>query len=139
MATILERILARRDLDSLRVVRDLDGITAKLNAEGVKIPRQRFITARVVRTLPNGKEILAALKGARSADDDIDLAYTFLMQEAGLDIGDPTTLGLIDILVAKNIFQPSWGEQVKALAMVPVIVDRLEVEAALMQHEKESA
>lgn len=126
---IRARILARPDLADLRAARDLDKLAAALNAEGLLERRSRIVTARVVRTLPDGKAILAALKGARSADDDIDLAYTFLMQGAGLDIAE--CFDLIDGLVASEIFLQAWAEQIKGLAMFPVTVERLEVEAAL--------
>jgi hypothetical protein len=132
---IRARILARPDLDELRAARDLDEITTKLNEEGLLAPRQRFVTARAVRTLPAGKAILAAFKAARNADADIDLAYTFLMQEAGLDIGDATTLALIDGLVTQSILTAAQGVQLKSLAMFPVVVDRLEVEAALYNRD----
>lgn len=128
---IRTRILARNDLGELVTGRDLDGIKAKLDAEGVTVQHSRFITARVVRTLPDGKAILAALKAARALDDDIDLAYTFLMQGAGLDIGDDTSLEMIDELAEQGVFEQAWAEQIKGLAMFPLLVDRLDVEAAV--------
>lgn len=135
MMNIRARILARPDLDGLRASKDLDGLTTALNAEGMVVRSLRFVTARVIRTLPNGKDILSALKGARNLDDDIDLAYTFLMQGAGVDIGDEMAFALIDGLVAKGIFQPTWAGQLKSLAMFPVVVDRLEVAAAMFNDD----
>lgn len=128
---IRARILARPDLDELRLARDLDRLAAELNAEELLAPRQRFVTARVVRTLPDGKAILAAFKALRGEDDDIELAYNFLMQEAGLDIGDPTTLKLIDGLAAQNILSTAQRDQLRSLAMFPVVVDRMQVMAAM--------
>lgn len=128
---IRTRVHARRDLDELRAARDLDGLTAKLNEERLLAPRQRFVTARAVRTLPDGKAILAAFKTARQADADIDLAYTFLMQDAGLDIGDATTLQLIDELVSQSVLTTAQGAQLKSLAMFPLVVTRDDVCFAL--------
>lgn len=132
---IRTRILARVGLVDLRAARDLDGLAAALNAEGLMAPRQRFITARAVMAgCQDGLMILAALEQARThsvAGNAVSWALTFLSQEAGLDIGDAFTQGMVDTVVALEILTEEQGAALKALALQPVIVTRLEVEAAL--------
>jgi len=131
---IRTRILARGDLAELRAARDLDGLAAALNAEGLQAPRQRFITARaVMASCPGGLPILAALDGAREhpvVGKAVAWALTFLGQEAGLDIGDPFTQEMVDHLVAFEILTDEQGAALKAMALQPVVVTRLDVEAA---------
>lgn len=132
---IRARILARGDLNALRAARDLDALAAALNAEGLMAPRQRFITARAVMAgCLGGLAILAALDEARThsvVGKAVSWALTFLGQEAGLDIGDPFTQQMVDNLVALEVLTDEQGAALKAMALHPVIVDRLEVEAAL--------
>lgn len=130
-----DRIIARADLADLRAVRDLDGLAAALNAEGLKTPHQRFITARAVMAgCPGGLGILAALDQARAnsvVGPAVTWALTFLSQEAGLDIGDPFTQGMVDNLVALELLSDEQGAALKKMALQPVVVGRLDVEAAL--------
>lgn len=130
-----DRIIARADLVDLRAARDLDGLAAALNAEGLKAPHQRFITARAVMAgCPGGLAILAALDQARvhpAVGPAVTWALTFLSQEAGLDIGDPFTQGMVDSLVALGLLTGEQGAALKAMALQPVVVGRLEVESAL--------
>jgi hypothetical protein len=128
---IRTRILARPDLDGLRAARDLDGLATALNAEGLQAPHQRFITARaVMAACEGGIEILDALENA-SANRAVAWALKFLGQEAGLDIGDPFTQGMVDKLVQESVLTTDQGTALKALALQHVVVDRLEVDAAL--------
>jgi len=132
---IRARILARGDLDDLRDARDLDALAAALNAEGLRAPQQRFITARaVMASCADGLAILSALDGARehpTIGKAVTWALTFLGQEAGLDIGDPFTQEMVDHLVAFEILADEQGAALKSMALHPVVVDRLEVEASL--------
>jgi hypothetical protein len=133
--SIRDRILARGDLEELRAARDLTGLAAALNAEGIKAPQQRFVTARAIMAeCPGGVAILAALKSA-AADPAVSWALQFLGQEAGLDVGDPYTQSMIGQLVTAGVLSAPQGEALKALALGPVIVDRLEVEAALYNRD----
>lgn len=133
--SIRDRVHARRDLDDYRAARDLDALTAALNAENLKALQQRFITARaVMAACPDGVAILGALQAA-SADPAVGWALKFLGQEAGLDIGDPFTQSMVDQLVAGSVLTAQQGATLKAMALKPVIVDRLEVEAALYNRD----
>lgn len=129
------RILARPELADLRAARDLDGLAAALNAEGLKAPHQRFITARAVMAgCPGGLGILAALDQARAhpaVGPAVTWALTFLSQEAGLDIGDPFTQGMVDNLVALELLTDGQGAALKAMAQQPVMVTRAQVNEAM--------
>jgi hypothetical protein len=132
---IRTRVHARRDLDGLRAARDITGLAEALNAEGLKAPQQRFVTARAIMAeCSGGVAILAALKSA-AADPAVGWALQFLGQEAGLDVGDPFTQGMIGQLVTAGVLTAPQGDALKALALRPVIVDRLEVEAALYNRD----
>ena len=128
---IRARILARSDLDTLRADRDLDKLAAALNAEGLMAPRQRFITARaVMAACPGGIDILDALENA-SANRAVSWALKFLGQEAGLDIGDPFTQGMVDQLVQGHVLTDEQGNALKAMSLQPVVVTRDQVNAAM--------
>ena len=129
--SIRDRILARPDLAELRAARDLDGLAAALNAEGIKDKQKRFITARAVMAeCPGGVAILVALDGARShpaVGSAVGWALTFLGQETGLDIGDPFTQGMVGTLVTLGILTSAQGDALKAMAQQPVLVSRDQV------------
>lgn len=133
--TLRDRIIARADLADLRAARDLDGLAAALNAEGLKAPHQRFITARAVMAgCPGGLAILGALDLARThsvAGPAVTWALTFLSQEAGLDIGDPFTQGMVDNLVALELLTDGQGAALKVMALQPVMVTREQVNEAM--------
>ena len=132
---IRTRILARPDLADLRAARDLDGLAARLNAEGLTAPHQRFITARAVMAgCPGGVAILSALDQARAhplVGSAVSWALTFLSQEAGLDIGDPYTQGMVDSLVTLKILTDEQGAALKSMALQPVVATREQVNAAM--------
>ena len=132
---IRARILARPDLADLRAARDLDKLAAALNAEGLMAPQQRFITARAVMAeCPGGVGILVALEGAKAhpaVGQAVTWALTFLGQSAGLDIGDTYTQGMVDTLATLGVLTKLQAEALKSMALQPVTVHRLEVEAAM--------
>lgn len=130
--SIRDRILARRDLDGLRAARDLDGLAAALNADAPLVPQQRFITARAVLTLcADGPAILSALETAAPQNVTVAYALRFLGQDAGLDIGDPGALTLLAQLQQNSILTEHQVDQLRALALKPLLVTRLDVEAAM--------
>lgn len=132
MTPIRDRILARTDLNDLRAARDLDGLSAALNAQPELAPKSRFITERgIMAECKDGNAILDALEDAAPSNSAIRRAVGFLKQDAGLDIGAPYTLGMIQQLVAESVIPQDWADQLKALAMAPVLVSRLDVEAAM--------
>ena len=128
-----DRILARAALEELVAARDLTGLAAALNAEGYKARQQRFISARAVLTqCQSGAQILTALEQADQAGNVLARwALKFLGQDAGLDIGDPGIEPLLTKLQADGVLQAGWSQELLNLALRPVAVDRLEVEAAM--------
>jgi hypothetical protein len=133
--SIRDRILARTDLADLRAARDLDKLAAALNAEGLLAPQQRFITARaVMAACPGGVEILDALENA-SSNRAVAWALKFLGQEAGLDIGDPFTQGMVGELVRLTVLTATQGNALKAMAMQPVVVTRDQVKNAMFNDD----
>lgn len=123
---IRDRILARPDLDEMRAKRDITGLAAALNAEGLQARQQRFVTARaVMANCADGVAILQALEGATS-NPAVAWAVRFLGQEAGLDIGDPYTQAMIDKLV-NTVLTPAQADALKALALQPVVVTQEQV------------
>lgn len=124
---IRERILARPDLNELREAKEITGLAAALNAEGLKAPQQRFVTARaIMASCEGGMEILVALEGA-AANPAVAWAVRFLGQEAGLDIGDPYTQHMIDKVVADKVLTAAQGAALKAMALQPVVVTQEQV------------
>jgi hypothetical protein len=130
---IRDRVLARRDLDQLRALRDLDGLAAALNAENVKVRQPNtFVTWRAVITRCSaGKAIRNKMEAAAPQDSAIKSACEFLSQEAGLDVGDPGCWLAIDGMVQAGVMSVEEGQQLKDLSMKHLTVGRLDVEAAL--------
>jgi len=128
---IRTRILARGDLNGLRAARDITGLAAALNAEGVQFPQQRFVTARaIMANCVDGVAILQALEAA-SDKPAVAWAMRFLAQEAGLDIGDSYTRRMIDQLVGGEVLTEAQGQALKALALQPLIVTQEQVAIAM--------
>lgn len=133
---IRTRILTRRDLDVMRNSRDLDGLAAALNAEGVNAPISRFITARtILAECKDGAGILDALTTAAQVKNPVKWALTFLSQDSGLDVGHPATSTMIDELVASITLTEAQGAMLKALALHPVVVTRDQVNAAMFNDD----
>lgn len=131
MTSIRDRILARPDLADAHAARDLDAMAAGLNAQPETALQTRYITARTILSeCGAGESILAALDVAASASTAVKYAVRFLGQESGLNVGDPVTLAMLEGMVPQVLTQEQ-ADQVRALAMLPVYVTRLDVEAAL--------
>jgi hypothetical protein len=126
---IRERILARRDLDDLRVAKDITALAEALNADAPLERGTRFITARAIIAVHQveGRAILRALRTAATQDIGVEFVNQFLGQEAGLDIGDPDTWANIDLLVGKGALSEAQGALLKSLALAPVRVTQEQV------------
>lgn len=136
MGTIHDRILARRDLDALRVAKDLDGLAAALNAEGLTSLQTRYITMRTISaefSPADARLIIAAVSAASAADVLASEAIGFLRKDSGFDIADPGTQAYIDEMVTSGALSAELGERFKAMGLAPLRVDRLEVEADLFE------
>lgn len=130
---IYDRVHARDDLTELRALRDLDGITAALNAENLTARQHGTIVTwrAVVTKCAAGKLIRTKMEAAASHDSGIKSACEFLSQDAGLDVGDEGCWQAINDMVEASVLTTDEAEQLKSLAMKPLQVTRLEVEAAL--------
>lgn len=125
--TIRERILARADLADALAARDLDALAAGLNAQPEKEIWPRYITARtILAECKDGASILAALDAAAAQSVAVKYAVQFLGQNSGLNVGDPATLAMLPAVMPQDL-----AAQVQALALQPVYVTRLDVEAAM--------
>jgi hypothetical protein len=134
MLTIRERILAATALGPARAARDLDALTAGLNAAAPMALQERYVTARTILSeCVDGGSILAALDGAAASNAAVRYAVKFLGQDGGLNVGDPITQAMLDQLAtgAVAVLTQEQATQVKNLAKLPQLVDRLQVEAAM--------
>jgi len=133
---IRERIRARRDLDAMRAARDLDGLAAALNAEGLTAVAERWVTGRtILEHCPDGEAIIAALEAAASGSVATRWTVAFLQSDPGVDMGRKATIDKTDKLVELGALSQAQADQLKALAMLPVAVTRLEVEAAMYNRD----
>ena len=134
MPTIRERILATPALGPARAARDLDALAAGLNAAAPMALQERYVTARTILSeCADGANILAALDGAAASNAAVHYAVKFLGQDSGLNVGDPVTQAMLDHLATDvmAVLTKDQAAQVKNLAMLPQLVDRLQVEAAM--------
>jgi len=91
-----------------------------LNAQTEQMVKSRFITERgIMSRCQNGNEILDALENASANNSAIRRALKFLGQEAGLDIGDKYTQGMIARLPTDGVIDQAWADQLKSLALQP--------------------
>lgn len=130
--SIRDRILARRDLDDLRAARDLDGLAAALNTEGATALSRRYITTRtILDECEDGPAIVATIRTAAAADSTVDEAVHFLRDDSGFDVGHPRTQAMIRELQSAGVFTPQQADQLCDMGVLPVVVDRLQVNDAM--------
>jgi hypothetical protein len=131
MTSTRERILARPDLAEARAARDLDALAAGLNEQPETVLQPRYVTARtILAECADGPTILAALDAAAISNTAVKYAVQFLGQESGLDVGNAVTQGMLDTLVP-SVLTKAQADQVKGMAMLPQLVTRADVEAAM--------
>ena len=137
MDAIRDRILARCAAGDLaminaRVAKHLDDMTMLLNEEGVTAVLPRWVNGRtVLAECANGDDIIRKIHAAMAADPVIELAWAYLLNAQGLDLGEQSTRDRVDTTVVAGVWTADEGAQLKALAMQPVLVDRLQVELAM--------
>ena len=128
-----DRILARRDLDAMRIARNITGLADALNAAAPIVASERFVTGRTIMAeCADGGGILAALASA-AAIPAVDWALKFLALDSGLDVGNARTQAMIDQLAAGSVLTAAQAEQLKALALRPDLVTQDQV-ATEMYH-----
>ena len=129
--TLQTEIVGRADCAAALAARDIDALARIVSVER-RANQSRFVTARtVLAECVGGQSILDALKAAAAGNSAVNWAMTFLGQEGGLDVGNPATHAMIDQLVAGTALTAAQGAALKALANLPQIVSRSDVEAAL--------
>lgn len=134
MSTIRDRILALTTLAAARVAKNLGALTNGLNAAPPKVLQTRYVTGRTILSeCADGANILAALDGAASTNAAVRYATKFLGQDSGLNVGDPVTQAMLDSLTTGlvPVLTKDQAAQVKNLAMLPQVVTRADVEAAM--------
>lgn len=133
---IKQRILARADLADLRAARDLDGLAAALNAEGATSVQSRFVTMRtIVAECDNADTIVAALVATAPAVPTVGEMLNFLRSDSGMDVGHPKTQGRIDALAQAGALTAEQAQQLKVLALQPVVVTRDQVKDAMFNDD----
>lgn len=127
-ASIRDRILARADLAQLRTDRDITGLAAALNAEGLTASSSRYITGRtILAECDDGENIIAALEGASAGSVAVRWMLGFLEKDSGMDIGHAKTLEKVDALIAAQVWTDVQGTQIKALPLIPLVVTQEQV------------
>lgn len=130
--SIRARILARNDLLSLRGARDLDGLAAALNAEGLRELSARYVTTRtILDECEDGSAIVEAIRSAAGVNPTVAEALHFLRDDSGFDVGHPRTQSMIRELQAAGVFAEAQADQLCAMGLAAVVVDRLQVEAVM--------
>jgi len=133
---IRERILARPDLAPLVAERELDKLADALNAEGLTEVRECWVDALgIMNRCANGKSIVRKLRAGVPADAVIEIAWRALVYGKGLDFGADSTRSSIDEMAAPLQFTAEEVGEMKALAVFPIYVTRLRVEAELFKAE----
>lgn len=129
--TLRDEILARSDLSAQVAARNIDAIAAAMSV-GRKSVQPRMVTARaIIAECPNGAAILDALEEAALTDTNVKWAMKFLALEAGIDIGNEATRGLIDYIAFTGKITQEQCTALKNLGLQPVTVTPLQVAEAL--------
>lgn len=132
MSTIRDRIINSPELQAVRAVRDLDALAAGLNVQGVTATQSRFVNMRtIVAECADADAIIRALDAAAPASTALTEMLGFLRSDSGMDIGHPNAQARVDALVRAGALTAAQAAEVKGLALLPVIVTRDEVEAAI--------
>ncbi len=130
--TLRDRIINSPELQAARAARDLDALAAGLNAQGVTAIQSRFVNMRtIVAELADADNIIKALNTAAPASPALTEMLNFLRSDTGMDIGHPNAQARVDALVAATALTTAQGTTLKALALMPAIAIRADVEAAM--------
>lgn len=129
---IRDRIINSPELQASRTARDLDAMAAGLNAQGVTAIQSRFVNMRtVVAELTDADNIIKSLTTAAPSSPALTEMLNFLRSDTGMDIGHPNAQTRVDALVTATALTASQGVALKNLALLPVIVSRADVNAAM--------
>lgn len=90
-----------------------------MNAKSFSGPVTRMVTARAIIAelgMTVGTTILEKMVAAQATQPALKWVLKFLEQDAGIDIGHPTTQGAIDALTAGGLFTAAEGAALKGMA-----------------------
>jgi hypothetical protein len=128
MSEIRDRILASPELQAARAARDLDALTAGLNAQGVTAIQSRFVNMRtIVAELSDADNIIKALSAAAPSSPALGEMMNFLRSDTGMDIGHPNAQARVDALLTATAITSAQGAAIKNMALQPIIVTRDQV------------
>lgn len=131
---IKSRVLGREDLVEAYQTRDITRIAASLNAEGRSFIGPRYVTARtVLAECQDGAAILVALESSASLYPAVKWAMGFLSRDSGLDMGNPTTLAMLETLRNDGVLAGAQASELRKMAERPLVVTQLEVAQALYE------
>ena len=134
MPSIRDRILGLTALIPARLNRDLDALASGLNAAPAKVLSTRYVNAQnILSECADGSDIISRLNGAASSNSTVKYVMLTLVQDKGLNVGDPTLQSLFDTLATGvvPVLTTSQASQLKNMAMLPQLVTRTDVEAAM--------
>jgi hypothetical protein len=130
--SIKDRIINSPELQEARKARDLDALAAGLNAQGIKEVCSRFVTMRTITSeCSDADAIINELASAAKVSVSVAEMLGFLRSDSGMDVGHPNTQEKIDALVSLGALTEPYGDEMKNLALQPVVVTRDQVEAAM--------
>jgi len=130
--SIKDRIINSPELQSARKTRDLDALTAGLNAQTVMETQSRFVTMRTITAeCSDADAIINELTAASKMSVSVAEMLGFLRSDSGMDVGHANTQAKIDVLVQLGALTEPYGDEMKNLALQPVVVSREQVDAAM--------
>lgn len=95
-------------------------VEALLNAKTFTQIAPRMVTARaILAECAGGAVILDKLEAFAPNSSTIKWAVIFLKQDAGIDVGNAATQGMITQLVQGSVLTTGEGASLKALASIP--------------------
>jgi len=134
MPSIRDRIIGLTALIPARLNRNLDALAAGLNAAAPKVLSTRYVNAQnILSECADGADIISRLNGAAGSNSTVKYVMLTLVQDKGLNVGDPTMQSLFDSLATGvvPVLTSAHAAQLKNLAMLPQLVTRSDVEAAM--------
>ena len=100
---------------------DSPGVLADMmNARIYSMVKEKFVTARGVLAAhgATGAAVLDKLEAASSGNSAVKWAMKFVSQDSGIDVGHPTTRGLLDAMVPAVLTQAE-ADMLKNMAIQP--------------------
>jgi hypothetical protein len=103
-------------------ISDAPGVLAEMmNARIYSMAKEKFVSARTVLAEHGvaGAQILDKLESASSSNSAVKWAMRFVTQDAGIDIGHPTTRSLLDSMIPAGVLTQAEVNLLKDMAIQP--------------------